>query len=460
MVYKKVTIISIMSILLLLSISLWGEMVVWADSNAYTKVGLKYGSSAVTICNIKSDGGFILGTASDTGFTALQPLPFNKLIIATLDQGKVVLKDESGLVLSADLGTSGCIMPANYDSGGVIYFEETPYRGGILLLPTSDNKMKVINFLSIEHYVYGVLHSEMGQASPIEALKAQAVAARSYAVANAKNHANDGFNMCSTTHCQVYKGYSAEYPSTNKAVDDTAGKVIYSQGKPVTAFYSKNSGGYTQNSEDVWSQPCDYLKAVKDIYSPDYPWTAIVSFDEIQTKLENAGQNPGKIQSVAIKAKTASGSVLEMEFIGSNQTVTLKKDAVRTTLGASLVKSLMFSMIEAGSWSTDNNELKNVTISNGTTTVLAGTEISVIDGSGTISKKSLADLYGSNGSNVIKMKGTGQTLEIVKQSPLTLSGKGYGHGIGMAQDGAIAMAKQGFTYEDILKFYYTGIEIK
>ncbi|WP_037372798.1 SpoIID/LytB domain-containing protein [Anaerovorax odorimutans] len=463
MKFNRFTIICIMAIMFACSFSIFKGVQAWADSNMeYIKVGLKYGSGAVESCTIESDDSFILGTVSDSGYTESLPLSAYNKIIATVEHGNVVLKDENNTLLSAELGDIGCIMPSNYNDNGVIYFEGTPYRGGIMLLPTSGGKMTVINFLSLEHYLYGVIHSEMGQSNPEEALKAQAVAARSYAVANKSSHESYGFNVCSTTHCQVYKGYSGEYTRTNKAVDDTAGQIIYYNGEPVTSFYHKNSGGHTQNSGDVWSENIGYLKAVDDIYSPDYTWSATFTFDDIQKKLENAGYAPGTVKSVAIKKKTSSGSNLEMEIIGSNKSITLEKDKIRSTLGTNTVKSLMFNLVD--SISEDASGESNLYISNGSSKVSAGSKIYIIDGNSTVSNKLVSDIYGKNENTTVKLQGeaenTGEALEIDTNSPLTISGKGCGHGIGMSQDGAIAMAQQGFTYKEILKFYYTGIEIK
>lgn len=461
---KLFTIMLIMTTIISLSFSLFPQ-VAWAGTSMeYIKVGLKYGSGAVSSCTISCDTNLALGTVSDSGFSLTTSLSSVNKLNATVENGVIVLKDVNGNLLSADLGADGCIFASNYDNGGVISLDGTLYRGGIMLRPTTDNKITVINFLSLENYLYGVVPSEMGASYPIEALKAQAVAARSYAAANAANHSSTGFNMCSTIHCQVYKGYSGEYANTNKAVDETKGLVIYSEGKPVTAFYSKNSGGYTQNSEDVWLNVTAYLKSVKDTYSPDYPWNATITFEELQGKLEKLGYQPGTIQSVAITKRTNNGAILEVKITGSNNEVVLKKDVIRTTFGGTVVKSLMFNFVDAVSTSSGTIADFLLTISNGSSNVKAGEDLYMINGDGVVSKKTNADFYGYNGSSTTKLQGTssntGGNLELVTKSPLSIVGKGYGHGVGMAQDGAIAMANQGFTYDQILKFYYTGIEIQ
>ena len=428
-----------------------------AAEDNYLKIGLKYGSSAVTACTIKSDSGFILGTTANRSFNEGMPLPGYTTLIATYEKGNVVLRDESGTLLSSDLGTSGCIMPSNYATGGVLSVDNIPYRDGIMLLAKSNNTMSVINYITTEHYVYGILNSELGSSNPKEALKAQAVAARSYAELNLGKHSADGFDLCSTTHCQVYKGYSGEYESTNDAADETSGEMIYYDGKPVNAFYYKNSGGYTQNSEDVWTYSFPYLRSVKDEYCPSYPWSTSLSFDTIRSKLEAAGYSPGAIQSVSISSQNATGAVSELKITGSSATVCLTKEKIRTVLGATIIKSNLFTLSN-GDTSAGGTSWK---IGNGLSVVTPGSKLYVINGSGTIKQFTEADpVYGHNGMTTTKLGSSGTQVLTVTGGTANFNGFGYGHGVGMPQDSAIEMAKKGFTYDEILKYYYTGIEIK
>ena len=288
MKYFKQTIIIIMFTFLVLPYLLNFEAEA-AGRDDYVKVGLKFGGSSVNSCTLEADEGFLLGTAEDRSFEEGMPLPAYEKLIIENENGNITIRDEEDTLLSADLGASGCIMPADYDEEGIIYYEGIPYRGGIMLLANPNGTMTVINYVTLEHYVYGVLNSELNYTNPKEALKAQAVAARSFGESNLGNHSSDGFDFCTSTHCQVYKGYSGEYPATNEAVDETEGEMICYDGEPVTAFYFKNSGGYTQNAEDVWANSVPYLKSVQDEYCPCYPWSTSLSFDIIQTKLEAAG---------------------------------------------------------------------------------------------------------------------------------------------------------------------------
>lgn len=426
-----------------------------AGQDDYVKVGLKFGSDSVASCTIKAEDGFVLGTAEDRSFLEGMPLPaYSKLVISN-ENGAIVIRDENGTLLSSDLGSYGCIMPADYDDDGILYFEDTPYRDGIMFQAKSNGTLTVINYISLEHYVYGVLNCELNYTNPEEALKAQAVAARGYGELNLGKHSADGFDLCTSTHCQVYKGYSGEYPATNDAVDDTEGEMIYYDGEPITAFYFKNSGGYTQNSEDVWSGSLPYLRSVKDDYCPSYPWSTSLSFDAIQIKLEAAGFRPGDIDSISINDRNDTGAVSELKITGSDATVYLRKENIRSVLGATIIKSNMFQL--ADSITEEGSSAWN--ISNGFSTVSPDSKTYVINGSGTIKKLDCDSAYSSNGTSTVPLGAGTTSSESVTGGTVSFSGYGYGHGVGMPQDSVVEMAKQGFTYEEILEYYYTDIEI-
>lgn len=454
MKFFRLTIICIMFINLMLP-PLSGFESYAAEQDNYVKVGLKYGSSSVSSCTLRSESGFILGTAENRSFTEGMPLPAYTTLVIANENGSIVIRDESGVLLSPDLGSMGCIMPAGYNDNGILYLEQTAYRGGIMLLAKSDGTMTLINYLPMEHYLYGVLNSELSYTNPIEALKAQAVAARSFGEQNLGKHSADGFDLCTGTHCQVYKGVSGEYPSTVQAIDETEGEMIYSNGSPVTAFYFKNSGGYTQNAEDVWANSQSYLKSIKDEYCPSYPWNVILTFDVIQSRLETAGYSPGTIRSVSVTSRTVNGSVYELLIEGSKSTVRLQKEKIRNVLGSTVIKSNRFHLgdssaaANSGTW----------TISNGITKSNAESDVYVINGSGTLQKLDTTAAYACNGISSVAF-GRTDAVETVMSGTVVFNGFGYGHGVGMPQDSAVEMAKQGFTYDEILEYFYTGIEIK
>ncbi|GHU51359.1 stage II sporulation protein SpoIID [Clostridia bacterium] len=442
------------------------------------KVGLRYGVNAQTSCTLESSGGFILGTIEGGVFQEGLPLlAYTKVNI--LLSGRYAVISADGVLISDDFGVSNCIMPYNYLEDGVIRYEGASYRGGMSFFVNSNNTLNVINCLGIEQYLYGVISGEIGRSSPAEALKAQAVVSRSYAVKKEGNHKNDGFDLCSTGHCQVYKGYGGEYAETNGAVDETAGLVLLNKGEPVAGYYYKNSGGHTQNSEDVWNNTEDYLRGVVDEFSPDYPWTWRSSFREIRTALTGTGNDPGDISSVEISKRNSYGSVLEMKIKGSRTTVTLSKEQIRNVLGFNNIKSPIFSLGgfssgEAGA-STGAGGGTELFATNGPSASKVSGKIFVLSGEGAAVSKEVGELrvegstpgvFGGEGQDSQTLDKTGDTSvkgltasEIATSDPVVFSGKGYGHGVGLPQDSAIEMAKKGYDYAAILEKYYTGIQV-
>jgi stage II sporulation protein D len=426
----------------------------------YVKVGLFYSSTALDSCTVKCDAGMTLGSAADDGFDETLPLPAYTTLCATVENGAVVLRDKDGVLISSDIGKNGCLMAADHDSGGKITIQDKQYRGGVFFKANSSGKLTVINYIKLEEYLYGVVHLEMSQSNPIEALKAQAVAARSFAVSNLNKHSDQGFDLCNTTNCQSYGGCSAEYANTTKAVDATKGLLIWSDGEPVPVYYYKNSGGHTQNIEDVWSYPLPYLVGVADPYSPAYPWTATLTFDTIAQKLSAAGYNVGTVKSVQITKRNSSGAVSELTIKGTDSNAVLTKETIRTTFGTSLIRSRMFKI---GSDYSGENASADMTIKGSAGTAAAGDSIYVLGSAGSAKSLASTEVYITDGKTVAKASSSSSDSgddEVATDGELVLSGMGYGHGVGMPQDGAIEMAKEGFGFEDILKFYFTGIEIK
>ncbi|GAB1475418.1 SpoIID/LytB domain-containing protein [Bacillota bacterium] len=434
----------------------------------FVKVGLKYGNSAPLQCKIGSPAGFILGHVSDEdGFIGVQPLPGYRELTAAAKAGCVELRDNNGVLISADIGVNGCLMPYSPDAG-CVSLDGVDYRGGIMIKCSDDNKLTVINYISTEEYLYGVLHREIGMKSPAEALKAQAVTARTFTALNINKHSNQGFDLCNATHCQVYGGYKDEYESTNKAVDDTAGMIIYCRDKPAATNYYKNSGGYTQNSEEVWSQVIPNLRAVPDPYSPNYPWQATMDFTTLRQKLIQAGTDPGDINSVRIGGRNGTGAVSSLVISGNNGEVKLEKARIREVLGASLVRSTHFSIGQTHNKITPGQMVSKISLisENRTEASTAPGKVYIMSKGDLLQSREITALTITNGVTVVNMASgslkapANSTVEgVATDGTLVLTGLGYGHGVGMAQDGAIEMAKQGMSYLDILDFYYTGIEV-
>lgn len=439
-----------------------------AESSGFIRVGLGFGDSGLSSCTLSSDTGFVLGSVTDSGFTETLPLPAYRTLTAALEGGHVALRDADGVLISADIGKNGCLMPLNDSGNAYISFDGNRYRGGFLLSANKSSRIDVINYLGIEEYLYGVVHLEMSQSNPLEALKAQAVAARSFALAHMGRHKDSGFDVCASTHCQVYGGVKAEYPSTTDAVDGTLGLAIYWNGKPAAVNYHKNSGGHTQNAGDVWSSDLPYQTGKEDPYTPAYPWSAVITFDSLEQKLVQAGLITGTIKTVAIGGRSSAGTVASLVIEGSQGAVTLEKERIRTVLGASLVRSRYFNIGDTYQGMTaGGGETVSFVITNGTIGKTAGGTLYTVSADGAVNPLNSQKIHLFDGNRTIipdRILAGGPESSVDRitatDGKLTLSGMGSGHGAGMSQDGAIEMAKQGFPFLDILNFYFTDIEVR
>ncbi len=436
-----------------------------AEPSDYVNIGLKYGRNVVSQ-SILSPDGFILGWVSERGFMETLPLPGYQELVASVQDGHVELRDSAGVLISADIGTNGCLMPYGDADQCILSVDGQKYRGG-MLLKVKNNTLTVINYLTMNEYLYGVIHREMGQGNPLEALKAQAIAARTFTVVSRDRHYEDGFDLCMTTHCQVYGGCKEEYESTSRAVDETDGKIIRYQGEPAEIYYHKNSGGHTQNSEDEWSTRTPYLRGVPDDYSPEYPWQATINFDTLQQKLIQAQLDPGTVKSVGIGGRDGSGAVSSLVIHGDKGQVELTKSKIRAILGSSLVRSRHFTIGDTYEGSLPSGSGSKLTLlsAHGTKILTDPDTIHVLSGKDRAQAIEVASLSVTKGTGTVKIDvpvkepGIFDDSNTTVGSTLVLTGKGYGHGVGMSQDGAIEMAKQGMDYMDILDYYFTNIEV-
>jgi stage II sporulation protein D len=202
------------------------------------------------------------------------------------------------------------------------------YRGSVQV-DVVNGKLRAINFVGLEQYLYGVVPSEMPYTWLPEALKAQAVVARSYALATRRTGA---FDLYPDTRSQVYLGLEHERPSTNSAVDATAGQVVLYQGQVAKTYFFSTSGGRTASSEDVWGETVPYLVSVSDPYdtiSPHHTWGP-VAFNGAQ--LAKRLKVKGRITDVQTTLNS-SGRVKTLTIVSTNGTVSVDGADVRSRLG-------------------------------------------------------------------------------------------------------------------------------
>lgn len=357
------------------------------------------------------------------------------------------------------------------------------YRG-MLAFAINYGVMTAVNIVDMQDYLYGVVPSEMPQSYEMEALKAQTIAARTYAITKISSHTSIGYELCDSTHCQVYKGYSAEAARTSQAVDETDGEVACYNGKLIEAVFSASTGGYTENSENVWSATVPYLRAVPVIAEDkDNSWTVTLTLDDLDALLSAKGENIGSAEDIVITKLSTGGRVQEMKIVGTRGEKTLTKENIRTYFSATSSGSLpgkMFNIngkggdigVYGGEVSKNEDDTPVVTYE-GTLATSASKNGIVANTEGTLASMNgrvIAPFEQTKDNNTATTTSSTQSKEyeiyavnistVDGNGRFVFEGIGKGHGVGLSQNGAQAMARLGYTYEEILKYFYTGITIE
>ena len=278
------------------------------------------------------------------------------------------------------------------------------YRGFLTVRQEPDNMLRVINTVPLEPYLYGVLPAEIGTKVPMEALKAQAVAARTYALRNRGKCSKDGFDLDDTTHCEGYEGVNGESALSNAAVDATRGQVLTYEGRLIDAPYSTDSGGMTACDTNG---DCPYLQAVRD-----------------------ADPSDGK------------------DYAADGKYHVWTKTFTSSQIAQLLARDPRTRVARFGSLTLDNLDASGRVV----TATVAGTDGTLKTVSGPLLRQIL-------GYDVLRS--TRVTLTRTLDGGYQFDGRGWGHGLGMSQDGAVAMAgpPYGKNYVQILKHYYVGVQI-
>lgn len=345
---------------------LWGLIAFPGRAMVEMRVAIREGAAAVTV------GSSTTAVVRDRTGQGLGQLPGGRSINVSPEGGQVRL--------ASWLGSSFWVEPTD---GGYVFIGDRWYRGRVLLIPSASG-VTAVNFVDLESYLYSVLGGEMPTNWPLEALKSQAVAARSYALYRRSRSQSAEYDVVSTTASQVYKGLEAEAPSTRTAVDATRNQVLTYGGQIIEAVFHSSSGGYTENVEDVWQQPLPYLRAVQDYDAgaPVYQWSVSIPMAEFAQRITGVGY----LTAATPERTTPHGRVVSIRMEGDSGSRLLSGNEVRQALG---LKSTLFSIDVAG-------------------------------------------------------------------DTVNISGRGFGHGLGLSQWGAHNMAQQGRNYQEILTHYYMG----
>lgn len=305
------------------------------------------------------------------------------LAVKALGKGKIqagTLQAAQPIILEPAMGT-------------LLEWNKNFYSGKIFLVPNGAT-FHLVEHAPLETYLYGVLPYEMNHAWPLEALKAQAVAARTYTVKTLKNVKNKNFDVYSDVRSQMYKGGGKQYENVKKAVDSTRGEVLEFEGKLFFTYYHANCGGGTDDVRS-WNPGATSIKPLSgascktDKHSKSYSWRMNVSRTRVENYAKSIGLT-GTLKSIKITRRTDTGRATNLQL--------------RTAKGSKTVPCGRFRLAT-----------------------------------------------GIRSCKITKLS--------LQKNAVHFEGRGFGHGIGMCQDGAHGMAKDGKNYQKILKNYYPGAKI-
>lgn len=307
------------------------------------------------------------------------------------------------ILFEFDCGTNAnlAVRPVNVSGKAVTWFKGYSYYGDFEYYRYVSGKLTVINVLPVEDYVKGVIPYEMTSSWPIEALKAQALCARTYFAANAGRYSNYGFDMTADTYCQAYRGTTSANSTTDSAVDGTSGQYITYGGSLCSTLYFSSDGGGTEDSENIFTTALPYCRGVIDPYEDAVPatmnayktWTRQLTASDISSKLNANGYGVGAIVSVAPQYSDTNNIIKLILTDASGKSATLTRSSVYSVLG---LNSVHFTVTQSATDST----------------------------------------------------------------VFVFNGSGWGHNVGMSQFGAYSMAKNyNYNYRQIIGFYYTGVNI-
>lgn len=527
---KRLVVFFIISMLTVLSVSYAAEIIVPTD----IRVGIYYNSTAKDSVTLSSPGGIEVGINSNGKFVSAYKIGPNEKIVV-----KKNYNSKYGVYVGNNKDSIGTINEYPYfksiekDGVSIISVDGQNYRGNIEIrrIVDSENDIKsdmtVINHVSMQEYLYGVVPREIGGNSSIEAVKAQAIVARTYAAKNYGKNSKLGFDLKPTVEDQAYGGYEWENKNSNKAVDETDGQVVVYDGKLINGNYFSTSGGTTESSENVWGGVVDYLKAVPDTYEPNVEgnttWEVTKTASEIKDALSKKGINVGDIVDLVPTKLSDAGRILELKVVGTNGEEVITKDRARTYLG---LKSQWYTVnapapqiVLGVEKESEDNVSDNVQVTkvsseleddnteateDDNTWWLNSEPIKIsqqVDYNIDVSKitKELNDEFISNdekieiaedkeSENIIVADNKPNSIDsllsrivqvlnsftkqktVIKAEPIqyaaetnkttfTFRGRGWGHAVGMSQNGAKGMAENGFSAEEIIKWYYTGVQI-
>ena len=382
-------------------------------------------------------------------------------------------------------------LPVSISSRHPLSFNKRRYRGGFRLV-SSGSGITLLNVLDLEEYLRGVLKMEVNPAWSMEALKAQAVISRTYALRSVlQNRGKGGYDLRDTVMSQVYRGMNAEDSKTDQAIRATKGMVLKYGGEIAFTPFHSHSGGATADVTTVWGGNMPYLKGVNEDFqteSPHSTWEASLSAAQVEDALRSAGVNVGRLQELRVEQSDPFGRPTTLRAIGTSGSKTLKSHSFRMAAGSNVIRSTLFSISSAASSSSAPIPLASLSqpkpvppspppgtgVPTSLTPMSAAEERQLTDltEQGVFNAEELMDML----LNPEKRKGyliralrtvrPGIPVQPQPQPVGTASGrflfrgKGWGHGVGLSQWGAKALADQGWDFKKILSFYFPGTKLE
>jgi stage II sporulation protein D len=310
-------------------------------------------------------------------------------------------------------------------SKSVLTFDGVRYPGSIRVLSAGGGTMSLINILPIERYLEGVLPHEIGDPGPdgYDAVKSQAVAARTYAMGKIDMHKDDHFDVYASVMDQVYRGLEGTTKVASSAVGDTRGRVVDYRGKTVLAYYSACCGGHTSDIRLVWPErePADYLHGVPDRTTSEEK-AFCREYRRFRWRYNFTGRQMGEILRVTIPRESG----VSEEDVGALKNMHIEKRSHSGRVIKLLIETTKDTFVVEG------DRIRWVL------------ELDPPDGRILPSCMFRLD----------------KVMERDRIAFVSISGGGNGHGVGMCQNGSIGMARKGYTYTMILKHYYPGSTVE
>jgi stage II sporulation protein D len=391
--------------------------------------------------------------------TAMTASPYCVTVVAT-GTTKILFQFDGGKDCSLS------VMPISEEGEKAqTWFKGYKYYGGFQYARLTGENLTVVNFIDIDDYIKGVLPYEMNPEWPLEALKAQAVAARTYTAASLNGkHQSYGFDLCSEPDCQTYRGTNGATELSDRAVDETAGIYMTYEGKYAQTYYHSSDGGATENCENVFNEAIPYLRGKLDPYERNVEtkrdsWSYTYTARDITGILQLKGYKCGNIIAVT-PVYTELGNIYSLTFLDDKGVSwTFSKYSAGSILYSQTYGKYTYSQrftIKAENGDADvasvyvNSAANRIEDTSGLYAIGSGGDAVPIGGLGKYS------VITASGNETISISGGGKAIYA---DSFVVSGSGWGHNVGMSQYGAKAMAEMGYTYNDILNFYFTGVQI-